>query len=333
MKLRKTLGIIMAAVLTVGTMAGCSQATQNYIKEVNNVEKWESTTSDITGTVGVDAQGIKQDISFTCTAYKAKENEYADIKFKDPNGKINIPELKLYCDENTIYINKSFLEGIYTSTGQAVPNELTNIKEEYIGTDVNSNNAKTNANVEQIKALANDPDALMKLGKLIFGENNDLDLPYVQNGREYTLYLDGNQTVDLAAKAIIAGANNLDNLNSNFKLKLTAEQIAEAKKEINNTNFTSKLAEIKMALNGTSISSKNTFTDNSYTSDFNMNLQVKDFGKLYFGMKSTTSKTEGKVVEMPASKIKLTEEEFDKMLGVSTTAKATIPAATGTSIK
>jgi orotate phosphoribosyltransferase len=63
-----------------------------------------------------------------------------------------------------------------------------------------------------------------------------------------------------------------------------------------------------------------------------MNLQVKDFGKLYFGMKSTTSKTEEKVVEMPASKIKLTEEEFDKLLGVSTTTKA-IPAATATSIK
>ena len=47
MKIKKTLALIMTAALTVGTMAGCSQATLNYSKELSNTAKWEATTSDI----------------------------------------------------------------------------------------------------------------------------------------------------------------------------------------------------------------------------------------------------------------------------------------------
>ena len=51
---------------------------------------------------------------------------------------------------------------------------------------------------------------MVQLGKLVFGDNNDLDLPFVQNGREYTINLDADKTVDLSAKAIKSASNNLD---------------------------------------------------------------------------------------------------------------------------
>jgi len=315
MKMKKTLAFIMTAALTVGTMAGCSQATLNYSKELSNTTKWEATTSNIEGTVNVDVSGVKEEISIVATGYTANNQSYVDMKFSDPSGKLNIPELKAYSDGTTSYINKSFYEGIYTLTGETAPAGLTSIQQEYIAIDEGT----SGIDVNQIKALTSKPDAMIQLGKLVFGENNDLDLPFVQNGREYTLKLDSNQTVDLAAKAIKAASNNLDNLNTTFKLGLKAENIAEIKKAVNDESFDKGLNEAKTALAGTTITSKEVFTDTTYNADFNMNLQVKDLGKISLVMKSTSTKSEVKAITLPTSKIKLTTEEFNKLLAPTNT--------------
>ena len=315
MKLKKTLALIMTAALTVGTMAGCSQATLNYSTELAKTAKWEATTSSIEGTVNVDGLGVKEEIKITATGYAANNESYVDMKFTDPSGKFNIPELKAYSDGTTSYINKSFYEGIYALSGQTAPTGLTSIKEEYIGIDSTS----SGMDVNQIKALTSKPDAMIELGKLVFG-NSDIDLPFVQNGREYTINLDANQTVDLTAKAIKAACNNLDNINNTFKLKLTAEDISQIKASVNDASFDAGLNEAKTALAGSTITSKEVFADDSYTSDFNMNLQIKDFGKISLVMKSKCDKSEVKAITLPTSKIKLTAEEFAKISAPADTA-------------
>jgi uncharacterized protein YxeA len=318
MKMKKTLAIIMTAAMTVGTMAGCSQTTLNYSKELSNTAKWEATTSDFTGAVNIDAQGVKEEVTFTATGYVANDQSYVDMKFNNISGKIKIPEIKAYSDGTTSYINKSFYEGIYALSGQTEPTGLANIKEEYIAID----SAATGMNVDKIKALTTQPDAMVQLGKLVFGDNNNIDLPFVQNGREYTLNLDANQTVDLAAKAIKAGSNNLENLNNTFKLGLTTDAITQIKTAVNGTSFDAKLTDVKTALAGTTITSKDVFTDTNYTSDFNMNLQVKNFGKISLVVKATGTKSEVKAITLPTSKVKLTAEEFAKISAPTNTTLA-----------
>lgn len=320
MKIKKTLALIMTAALTIGTMAGCSQTTLNYSKELSNTAKWEATTSNIEGKVNVDAQGVKEEITFTATGYTANNQSYVDMKFTDPSGKINIPEIKAYSDGTTSYINKSFYEGIFTLTGQPVPLEFSNIKEEYIGID----SASSGMDVNQIKALTTKPDAIVELGKIIFGDS-DIDVPFVQNGREYTINLDANQTVDLGAKAIKAAGNNIENINNTFKFKLPAEAITEIKAGVNDAKFDASLTDVKTALAGSTITSKEVFTDASYISDCSMNLQVKDFGKVSLVIKSTATKSEVKAITLPTSKIKLTAEEFAK---ISAPADTTISETT-----
>src|SRR5471030_193523 len=287
MKIKKTLALIMVAALTVGTMAGCSQATLNYSKELSNTAKWEATTSNIEGKVNVEATGIKEEITFTATGYAANNQSYVDMKFTDPSGKFNIPEIKAYSDGTTSYINKSFYEGIFALTGQPIPVGLSNIKEEYIGTDATS----TGIDVNQLKTLATQPDAMVQLGKLIFGDS-DIDLPFVQNGREYTINLDANQTIDLGTKAIKAAGNNIENINNTFKLALPTEAITQIKTAVNDTSFDASLPDIKTALAGSTITSKEIFTDTNYTSDCNVNLQVKDSAKIAIEIKSTATKSE-----------------------------------------
>jgi uncharacterized protein YxeA len=311
MKIKKTLALIMTAALTVGTMVGCSQTTLNYSNELSNTAKWEATTSNIEGTFNVDAKGVKEEVTFTATGYTSKDKAYVDMKFNNTSGKIKIPEIKEYVDGNTIYINKSYFEGIYTLIGQPVPEGLSKIKEEYIAID----SSATGMDLNQIKALYTQPDAMAQVGKLVFGDNNDLDLPFVQNGREYTINLDADKTVDLSAKAIKAACNNLDKINTTFLgSKLTTENIAQIKTAVNDAKFNATLPQVKAALAGSNITSKEVFTDNDYTADFNMNLQVKDLGKVSLLMKSTCTKSEAKEITLPTSKIKLTLEEYTKLV-------------------
>ncbi len=315
MKMKKTLAFIMTAALTVGTMAGCSQATLNYAQELSNTAKWEATTSSIDGDLNINVKGkdgteTKQEIKFAATGYTAKDKSYVDMTFTDPAGKLNIPELKAYSDGTTSYINKSFYQGISSLTGQSAPTGLNNITQEYIGIDTQASGVDTT----KLKALMTQPDGMVEFGKMIFGGNADLDLPFVQNGREYTINLDADKTVDLAAKALKATANNLDNLNSTFKLGLPAESITQMKTAANSPEFDKSLPEIKASLAGTTINSKEVFTDNDYSSDFNMNLQIKDFGTIALTMKTTDTKSDVKGITFPTSTLKVSQEEFNKLM-------------------
>lgn len=320
MKLKKTLAFIMAATLTVGTMVGCSQATLNYSKELSDTAKWEATTSNIEGKLNVDALGVKEEVTFAANGYATKEQSYVDMKFNNTSGKIKIPEMKVYSDGTTVYINKSFYEGLAALSGETNSTGLANIKEEYIALE---NSSTSKMDVNKIKALTSKPDAMVQFGKLVFGENNDIDLPFVQNGREYTINLDANQTVDLAAKAIKACANNLDNLNSTFALGLKTEDITQIKAAVNDTKFNTELTDIKTQLAGSTITSKEIFTDSSYNADINVNLQVKDFGKILMEMKAISTKSEVKAIDFPTSKIKLTAEEFAKISAPTNTIEST----------
>lgn len=320
MRLKRTLAIIMTAAMTIGTMAGCSQTTLNYSKELANTSKWEAVTSSIEGKVNVDVQGVKEEVTFTGTSYKANDKAYVDMKFNNTSGKIKIPEIKEYIDGNTIYINKSYFEAIYGMSGQPIPEGLAKIKEEYIAID----SSVTGMDLTKMQKLATQPDAMIQIGKLVFGDNTDLDLPFVQNGREYTINLDADKTVDLSAKAIKAASNNLDKINTTFLgAKLTAENIAQIKTAVNDAEFDATLPQIKAALAGSTITSKETFTDNTYISDVNMNLQIKDFGNVSIAMKSVSIKSEVMAITLPTSKIKLSAEELTELMDSPTTIEVT----------
>ena len=132
MKMKKTLALIMTAAMSFATLTGCSETTNNYMKELAKTSEWEATSSEASGSVKVEAQGLTENISFTSTGYAAGDKAYADIKFTDPSGVFNIPEIKAYTDGSTAYINKSYYEGLYTMMGQSVPEGLKNVNAEYI---------------------------------------------------------------------------------------------------------------------------------------------------------------------------------------------------------
>lgn len=308
MKFKKTLALIMGAALSVASLTGCRQTTMNYADELAKTGKWEATSSEMTGKVSVDSQGVKKDINFTSTGYCTGNKGYAKVDFTTTNDTLNIkiPPIEVYVDNGTTYINKSYYEGIYTSTGMAVPDGLKAINADYIGVD-------SGIDAASLKSFTNEPEVLNTLVKSIFGES-DIDLPYTQNGREYTINLNSNDAVDLAVKGIKAAGNNIENINNTYKLGYTAEVLNQIKAAVNDSTFDQSVAGIKETVAGSTITSKEVFTDDKYTMDFGVNLLIKNFGNLSLTLNGTSTKAEVKDITIPANAVKLTKEQLQTLI-------------------
>ena len=166
---------------------------------------------------------------------------------------------------------------------------------------------------DELKTMMTDTDAIVKLSKSIFGDS-DIDLPYVQTGREYTMNLDSDQVVDLGVKGINAVSKNLENVNTTFKLGLTSDQIAEVKNQLADESFTQGVTAVKDAIKGSTISVKEVFEDSKYTSAVNVNIQVKDICKVSVTTNSTSTKAEVKDIAMPTSVAKFNQEQINQLL-------------------
>lgn len=311
MKFKKTLALIMGAALSVASLTGCSQATMNYADELAKTGKWEATSSEMTGKVSIDVQGVKEDINFTSTGYCSGNKGYAKVDFttSDATLKIKIPEIEVYVDNGTAYINKSYYEGLYSNNGEEIPKGLKDLNADYIAMD-------SGIDVASLKSLTNEPEALNTLVKSIFGES-DIDLPYTQNGREYTINLNSNDAVDLVVKGIKAIGNNIENVNNTYKLGYTDEVLNQIKAAVNDSTFDQSVAGIKEAVKGSTITSKEVFSDDKYTMDFGVNLIIKDFGNLSLILNGASTKSEVKDITIPSNSVKLTQEQLQTIMGGS----------------
>ncbi|MDR5588950.1 MULTISPECIES: hypothetical protein [Clostridium] len=308
MKLKKTLSIVMAATLSIFTIAGCSEQGKNYSKELNNLTKWEATSSEFTGEMSIEANGENENFTFSGTSYmKGQTQGHMNFKFNSKSGKINIPELDMYLDNGISYISKNYYTQNFTLNGIEAPKSISNISADYIGID-------SGLDMNSLIELTKSPDYLSNLSTQLFGKNNDVEIPMKQNGREYSVNMDSDQIVDLVSKGISGLSENLDNSNSTFKLGLNEEMIKTLKEGVKDPSFKTMLEQAKPMLNGSNISTKEKFTDDSYTAEFNMNVQIAGMAKINIKVNSTSKKAEVKDVSMPVNRVTFTQEQFMNMM-------------------
>ena len=308
MKLRKTLSIIMAATLSVFTIAGCSQEGNNYSKELDKLAKWEATSSEFNGEISVEANGEKENFKFDGTGYISGQTKgHMNFKFNSESGKINIPNLDVYLDNGISYINKDYYEQNFTLNGAEVPEEIKNIPAQYIGID-------SGVDMNSLMELTKSPDYLSNFATQLFGKDNAIEIPIKQNGREYSVNMDSDQIVDLVSKSISGLSQNIDSSNSMFNLGLNEEMTKALKDSVNDSSFKSMIEQIKPMLKGSSISTKEKFTDDSYTAEININIEVAGMAKINMKVNSTSKKAEAKDVSLPISRTTFTQEQFMNMM-------------------
>ncbi|HBJ1647038.1 TPA: hypothetical protein LA462_001532 [Clostridium botulinum] len=308
MKLKKTLSIIMAATISIFTIAGCSEQGQNYSKELNKLTTWGATDSNFTGEVSMEANGENEKFTFSGTGYvKGQTQGHMNFKFNSASGKINIPELDMYLNNGISYISKDYYTKNFTLNGVEAPKSLENIPAKYIGID-------SGLDMDSLVELTKSPDYLSTFATQLFGKNNDVEIPMKQNGREYTVNMDSDEIVDLVLKAISGLSENLDNSNSILNLGLNEEMIKTLQSSTSDPSFKSMLDQLKPMLKESSITTKESFTDDSYTAEINMNLQIANMAKINVKVNSTSKKAEVKDISIPISRTTFTQEQFMNMM-------------------
>lgn len=307
MKLKKVVAAVMAGTLAMFTMAGCSEQAMNYSKETEKMSSWEGQESKVEGTVNVDLMGQKVDLNFDANGhFNGKEGKgHMEMSFNDPSGTVKVPNIDMYVDNGTAYINKGYYTDAYTMNGLDIPAVINTIPAQYIGID-------SGFSKEQLKSLSS-ADALNTLKKQFIGDV-DIDIPMSQNDREYTVNLNEEQIATMVEKIITGAAGNLDSLSKNLNLGLDSAQIEEIKKTLQSDDFKAKLSQVKDIIAGSTITTKDTFADDSYTSEINIDLKIKDLGSIKVKANSTSTKSEKKDIEMPLGKVKFTQAQYMEMM-------------------
>ncbi|MGB5824537.1 MAG: hypothetical protein WBH44_10735 [Proteocatella sp.] len=240
------------------------------------------------------------------------------MNLKSDNEFIDIKDVKIFIDGDKVYISKNYFEGIITSAGGTIPEKVKQMKQEYILMDGSVKNAMmtdeelmasseyqamTNY-IETITSPEKRDDMMVKMSKVM--EIVDFDVPVTKAGRTYTMQLGSDQILEKALKSMDNIVNNTEEIlkimELQTQLNITKEDIASLQKEYNATGKTEAIkafATAKEMIKGSSITSKESFEDDSYSSDMKLVLSVKDTMSAEMTIKQTAKKVAKQEVNVP----------------------------------
>lgn len=363
--MKRKLGLFLAGMLMATSLVGCTSEQTSYMQETKKMSSWESIDSDIKGTVKVKfpvvepvAEGqttpapVKYDTlnvnfdgkGYTLDGSGKNPKAYVTLNLKsDKKDVLDIKDVKIYVDSEKVYISKNYFEGIIKSTGQELPKVLKDVKQEYIlidgamGQTGTATPAEYQAMEDYIKAMSSPEkkDEMMnKLTKVM--EKINFDIPVTKTDRTYTVTLTSDQLLDKALKSmdsIIANSEEIIKmLELQDQLKLTKEDFAELKKSYNEkgkAEMTTDIATAKEMLKGSTITTKETFGDDTHVVDMNFKFVVKDMMDMDMTMNQTSKKSEKRDIVMPKVENSISMDKYmEKMMPVEETTPA--PAQTAT---
>ena len=115
--------------LTELEIAKARDTTPQKIQELeNHILNKEKEVSLIKFKAEDEINLLKKQLDEKDALIKNQEDRIYELDYVNNS----LDEIKEYLDGTSIYINKSYFEGIYAMSGQTIPEGLSKIKEEYI---------------------------------------------------------------------------------------------------------------------------------------------------------------------------------------------------------
>lgn len=305
---RKILALLMTLLMLL-TVAGCSTEGLNLYEEMKKTSAWEAVETKGSMLIAAEVQGEKFELGADISGYSHTKEMQAyiemninTIKLGNTNQTIKMSPVKIYLDQQALYISKTYFTELMSLSGAELPETLKSIEAEYIGIDLNA------AGTE---ALILKPEKAIELTETLF-KGSDIKLPITKNGRAYTIELNADQMVDLSIEFIKEIMGNLDLINEISDTGLTQAELDESAAEISQALEEGK-ALAKPALKGSKATVKYTFGDTTYEENMDVNFKVAFGGEeLTFDIHvdSEAKKIAKKEFELPTSKVLYTMEDL-----------------------
>lgn len=365
--MKRKMGLFLAAMLMTTSLAGCSSEQASYVQEITKISKLESLESDIKGSVKVkvpvmeavetqqtSTQTTKPEVKYetvnvtfdgkgyTLNSKDKGSKAYVTLNMKSDENVLDIKDVKIYVDQDKVYISKNYFEGIMKASGAELPASLKSVKQEYVLLDssVNATDAATPAEYQAMETYIKAMTAPEKQEEMMKNvtkamDKIDFDIPVVKSDRTYTISLTSDQIIDKTTKSMDNIVNNAEELVNLLGLKdiakMTKEDYATLKKSYNETGkaeIASGMKSAKDMLKGSSITTKETFGDDSYAMDFNLKLIAKDMMEMEMKMNQNSKVVENRTIVLPKAENAINFEKYmEMMMPEETPAAPVTPAA------
>lgn len=351
--MKRKVGLFLAAMLMTTSLAGCSSEQASYVQEVTKVSKLESLESDIKGSVKVkvpvmeavetqqtSTQTTKPEVKYetvnvtfdgkgyTLNSKDQGAKAFVTLNMKSDENVLDIKDVKIYVDQDKVYISKNYFEGIMKASGTELPASLKSVKQEYVLLDssVSATDASSTPEYQAMENYIKAVTAPEKKDEMMVNFTKamnkiDFDIPVVKSDRTYTISLTSDQIIDKTTKSMDNIVNNAEELVNLLGLKdiakMTKEDYAELKKAYNETGkaeMTSGMNMAKDMLKGSSITTKETFGDDSYVMDFNLKLVAKDMMEMEMKMNETSKVVEKRTITLPKAENSIDFEKYMEMM-------------------
>lgn len=335
--MKKRMAFFLAGCMALATMVGCTPAHKSYMEETKKVSNWESVETtgklslDITvpGIVSEEGEAVaptqeKTTMDFDVKGYTLnekgkKQKGYALLSGKDDKGKFQLKDVKIFVDGTDVYISKNYMEDImkYSRNGE-LPKRVTDLKQQYIliSNDLDSVFKNVTIGPDTSGIMEAYMDTMMnsekrdklftKIGKVF--DLVDFNLPMKKEGQStYTMKLNSDELIDITANSLDKAVMNLEKIIKIMDLKdlsLEKDEIAEFQNAYVNDGVKDEIMAIvpkaKTLLKGSYLNTKETFAEDHYKSEMELNIFVNEPSYLKMNAKINT---ESKIVEKREVKV------------------------------
>ncbi len=329
--------ILTAMVLSLLLVLGaCSPASLSYLDQVSKTSKWTNYTQEGNVTVKIETKDddgkdlnitIPAEFKSTAEGVKGKVDVKYDLKslkeslqsvIENPESNLDLPdELKLtvFANGTKIAVKKS---DILQLGDDIVPNEIKNIKEEYIGFDSTGQEDMDQKKLEEyVKSEEFKADMLKLIKDGLDGFKASKEMTVEKNTYTYEATLE--DALDDFEDAVETLAKNRD------KVATTVADMAAKMgyKDVTADKVKTELAKIKSddlddafdsddELKDSKVKFSTTFGENTMDQTFNIKFKIKDLGTVSVEATTKTVKDDKAKVSYPTSVKYYTQEDLMK---------------------
>ncbi|RVU55560.1 copper amine oxidase N-terminal domain-containing protein [Anaerosphaera multitolerans] len=347
---KRLLAVIMAAAMMF-SLVGCTPNMKAYMAETEKVAEWKG--SEFTGKmsmemeVAIDEEGNTEKIAIPMEMKGKAEGQdkvemdmvmdmkaiKAMVPAEEAEAANTIPDtinFKMFADaDGKAYLKKDTFVNLL---GEAAPEELKNIKEEYIALDAMStmnfniageeNEAIANLFSKETMDYLNSEEADAEAEKIMEAMFKDFK-PTVDmkvDGRTYSYEINSDQMVTEFKGVMAALKANWANTSTlmapmleKMGMEIDKAELDNAFAEFDQAEFDASLDEVKEAIKGSKFGFTSTFEDDKVVEKVDMVLNFADMFKITMNVESTTDKDETIKITMPTSVKTVTMEEWMNM--------------------
>lgn len=325
--------MVLSLLLVLGA---CSPASLSYLDQVSKTSKWTNYTQEGNVTVKIETKDddgkdlnitIPAEFKSTAECVKGKVDIKYDLKslkeslqsvIENPESNLDLPdELKVtvFANGTKIAVKKS---DILQLGDDIVPNEIKNIKEEYIGFDSTGQEDMDQKKLEEyVKSEEFKADMLKLIKDGLDGFKASKEMKVEKNTYTYEATLE--EALDDFEDAVETLAKNRD------KVADTVADMAAKMgyKDVTDDKVKTELAKIKSddlddaldsddELKDSKVKFSTTFGENTMDQTFNIKFKIKDLGTVSVEATTKTVKDDKAKVSYPTSVKYYTQEDLMK---------------------